>query len=213
MNLTVRRQVQKKNHLNTGMGRLHFTNTPGTMNLSANADPRCNAGCQRRYGRLPVGATIGDHFASKVQAPLPAGASWSMRHCSGTLSGRQRSNFVPWRKRAEAIPLGFVLPLFSDRNFIGEQHVHRREWRFDYPSFDVNQLVTSLKRRKSGLLLSFPLLRGSRPRFHVRHEREHYRFRSCFTSANFSIANARSVWVCAAEIWVRMRALPCGTTG
>jgi hypothetical protein len=40
-----------------------------------------------------------------------------------------------------------------------------------------------------------------------------YRFSSRFASMNFSMANSISLRVCAADIWVRMRALPCGTTG
>ena len=36
---------------------------------------------------------------------------------------------------------------------------------------------------------------------------------SFFTAANALIAFSKSSRECAAEIWVRMRALPCGTTG
>jgi hypothetical protein len=40
-----------------------------------------------------------------------------------------------------------------------------------------------------------------------------YRFNSLLASVNFSIANSISFRLWAADIWVRMRALPCGTTG
>ena len=40
-----------------------------------------------------------------------------------------------------------------------------------------------------------------------------YRPNSVLTWASFSSTKSRSSLVWAAEIWVRMRALPCGTTG
>jgi len=39
-----------------------------------------------------------DHCSSPVKSTVSC-RSCSMVHCHGDLSGRQRKNFVPWRKR------------------------------------------------------------------------------------------------------------------
>ena len=41
----------------------------------------------------------------------------------------------------------------------------------------------------------------------------HMQLLQFFTAANCSTAKSRSSFECAAEIWTRMRAFPCGTTG